>query len=611
MGGIDPVSIDILPDEALLEIFTFYSIEPLHPLDHKTIPFSDRWRTLVHVCRRWRYIVFASPRGLDLCLVCTAMTPVKKMLNIWPKLPLAILGSVREVPSLWTVEVAEGHHFQDLSDPVEGVDNIIAALERTNRIREISFCDMPTSLLETLATSMQEPLPDLTSLLLKPLDETSPPILADSFLGGSAPRLRTFVSRGITILSLRNLLLSAHNLVTLHLRRIPHYGYISPEALVTCLSAMPNLKEFHLGFQSPLSRPDQASGRLLPLTRVVLPSLTYFDFKGVSEYLEDIVAQIDLPLLDRIRITFFNQLIFNTPHLRQFINREESLEPYKQVAIRFHSDRVAIQLSAQQDPMDPPPKLTLEVSCIDLEWQLSSVVQFCGSSLLPLRTTEQLGIFDERFPRLHQQDNIESTQWLELLYPFIHVKELRIYNNAFARRVATSLQELAGDNIPEVLSAVQHFSMSMQLEHLQECIGKLVDAIQASFGTGFYSCPDCGRNFRRRRDVERHVLSHLPYWTYCVQPGCGWTGNRHSVLRAHFYTTHPGVPFSGHGESMIYDAHALVKQRLNGEITLEQAECEAHLSFQSKAAELGKQGIWREGRKRGSRFHVSRASHGD
>jgi hypothetical protein len=71
MGGMDPVPIDKLPDEALLEVFTFYSIEPLQPLDYKTIPFPDRWRTLVHVCRRWRlclhhpiawiYVLFAQP----------------------------------------------------------------------------------------------------------------------------------------------------------------------------------------------------------------------------------------------------------------------------------------------------------------------------------------------------------------------------------------------------------------------------------------------------------------------------------------------------------------------------------------------------------------------
>jgi hypothetical protein len=45
---------------------------------------------------------------------------------------------------------------------------------------------------------------------------------------------------------------------------------------------------------------------------------------------------------------------------------------------------------------------------------------------------------------------------------------------------------------------------------------------------------------------------------------------------------------------MIYDANGLVKQLLNKEITVDQAEHEARLSFQRKAAQLGKLGIWRE-----------------
>jgi len=42
------MTIDILPDNALLEIFDFY-------LDGARI---EAWITLVHVCRNWRSVVF-------------------------------------------------------------------------------------------------------------------------------------------------------------------------------------------------------------------------------------------------------------------------------------------------------------------------------------------------------------------------------------------------------------------------------------------------------------------------------------------------------------------------------------------------------------------------
>jgi len=79
-----------------------------------------------------------------------------------------------------------------------------------------------------------------------------------------------------------------------------------------------------------------------------------------------------------------------------------------------------------------------------------------------------------------------------------------------------------------------------------------------------------------------------------MRPGCGWTGNRRYALRQHFKKAHPGVPFPEHEGFMIYDAKGLAKQLLNEEITVGQAECEARLLYQSKAAQLRKQGIWGE-----------------
>jgi hypothetical protein len=69
------------------------------------------------VCRRWRYIVFAAPRRLDLRLVCTDRTPVVRKLDVWPALPIVIR--------------AAGHGGFD--------DNTIAALEHNDRISEISI----------------------------------------------------------------------------------------------------------------------------------------------------------------------------------------------------------------------------------------------------------------------------------------------------------------------------------------------------------------------------------------------------------------------------------------------------------------------------------------
>lgn len=58
------------------------------------------------------------------------------------------------------------------------------------------------------------------------------------------------------------------------------------------------LEVLRIEFESPRSRPPRESRRLPPLTRSVLPALIVLRFVGASEYLEDLVARIDAPLLD-------------------------------------------------------------------------------------------------------------------------------------------------------------------------------------------------------------------------------------------------------------------------------------------------------------------------
>jgi hypothetical protein len=76
--GADQATIDDLPGDALLETFHFY----LDDKDPNDIYSADQWHTLVHVCQRWRSVVFASPRRLDLRLLCSGDRSVRAMLDI-------------------------------------------------------------------------------------------------------------------------------------------------------------------------------------------------------------------------------------------------------------------------------------------------------------------------------------------------------------------------------------------------------------------------------------------------------------------------------------------------------------------------------------------------
>jgi hypothetical protein len=181
--------------------------------------------------------------------------------------------------------------------------------------------------MEKVLATMQQPFPVLTRLRLQHKNDGAR-VVPPSFLGGSAPRLQKLFLESIPFSGLPNLLLSGTCLVDLDLRRIPHSGHFSPEALVASLSALTRLESLHIEFESPQSLPDPKSRCPPPPTRALLPVLTKLWFVGVSGYFEDIAARIDAPLLDKLTITFRHQLVFNTPQVTQFVGRTPKLKAY-------------------------------------------------------------------------------------------------------------------------------------------------------------------------------------------------------------------------------------------------------------------------------------------
>ena len=452
------VRIDELPDVALLEIFEFYVHEA----------WEGAWYKLAHVCQKWRNLVFESPARLDLRLYCKAGTPVMKTLDAWPSLPIVLN--------------IDGFMHTNLD-----MDDIVAALKHNDRICQANFSSISSLQLEKVLAEMRRPFPALTDLTLTPEDETAP-VDVDSFLGGPAlapPHLQTLKLCRIPFPGLPKLLLSTTELVSLQLSNIPHSGYISPEELANGLSALTLLENLGIGFVSPRSRPDRKSGSLLPTTRALLPVLTELQFRGVSEYLEDLVARIDAPLLNKLEITFFHQLLFDTPHLARFISRTPKFKAYAEARVVFFSLIVSI---ATFDG-----RLCFDILCRHSDWQLSSLAQICGLSFprALISTVERLYIEDfrrlrgpddieEAFRRVHGFDDIESSQWLELLHPFTGVKHLYISPKSMPS-VAPALQELVAERVPvaEVLPALQTvFLEKLPSRPVQKAIEKFITARQ-------------------------------------------------------------------------------------------------------------------------------------
>jgi hypothetical protein len=348
------------------------------------------------------------------------------MLDVWPALPLHVQD--------WELE--------------EGLDNIVAVLERSDRVHLIDLWGISSLHLGKLSAAMQLPFPELTFLRLRSHGEV---VLPDSFLGGSAPCLQVLWLEGIPFPGLPKLLLSATHLLRLYLFDIPHSGYISPEAMVTALSTLTRLNTLILNFQSPLSRPDR---RLPPPTRSVLSVLTEFHFKGDSEYLDEVVAHIDAPRLNRLDIMFLNDIIFYTPQLIRFISRAPRLKAPETAHVIFGDHAARVKLSSRTSGTLLP---CVEISCREFNWQVSFVEQVCTSSLPHLSMLEDLYIDEDKYlsSQARWRDDIEDSLLLELLHPFRAVKNLYL-SEEFALRVVPALQELGGIRATEVLPTLQN-----------------------------------------------------------------------------------------------------------------------------------------------------------
>ena len=470
------VSIATLPGYVLLEIFSFFVAAAYH---------EDEWHTLVHVCQKWRSVAFASPRRLDLRLLCSEGRLAKKTLEVWPALPIIVKDYY-----------AENLQLEDV--------NVMDILKHKDRIRGVNIQFVPSPLLERIAT-IKVPLPALQSLTLQSEDESAP-ALPDSFLGGSTPLLHGLSLDGIPSPMVRKLFSSTKGLVSLHLWNIPPSGYISPEEMATSLSTLTKLKSFALGFRSPRPQTDTAiESRHSPLltgTRIVLPALTMFHFKGNSEYLDDFVTRIDVPLLDNIAITLFNQLVFETPQLRRFLGRTERFSVARRTDVVFFGYRVQVSLF-RQDGSDYHKLLELGISCATSDWQLSSLAQVCSQALPPLPALERLGIHEGRSSQPQWQDDVEDGQWAELFRPFTTVTSLDI-SETFVGRVAPALQVLARrKSARDVLPALKNVFLEGQEppEPVYDAIRQFAAVRQLSGQPVAIHHRDRGRYWHMRHEV--------------------------------------------------------------------------------------------------------------
>ena len=375
-----------ISDKVLLKIFRYFlDVSPRH------------WPRLVHTCHKWRDIVFASHRTLQLRLFCTYGTPVQKTLYCWP-------------PALRIVMEYGGSPGLDPPAP-EDENNIMALLlEQSFRVTSISLT-ITSSLLKKLS-AIECPLFEVENLnLLSESPVSVPLILLRIFCLG--PRLSCLRLSRIALPAFLPLLHTSRNLEDLQLHDVLAPWPISPAKFTDFLSGMAQLRSLSLHL---LSTADTISPSPLPRERVILRVLNRFNFRGTTKYLEDMVARIDAPSLLDIEIASSDDTIFDLSNLSQFIGRVELPKSYHRAHILSSEGDISISFIQT----GTPTCLRLKLLSKSLRLQLSSMARIRAHFHVLLFNVEDLCIDVTRQSR--ERGRLYGEAWLEIIASFTSVK---------------------------------------------------------------------------------------------------------------------------------------------------------------------------------------------
>ena len=305
---------------------------------------------------------------------------------------------------------------------------IYHTLRLHGRIGHIQL-DLPSSVLHKALALMNENFPILEYLSLSgPFSPYSrhclPLTLPKAFL---APNLRHLTLFGIGLPKRLRLLASTVSLVTLKLSDIQTSSYFRPTLLAARLRSLPLLEELTIEFSVPIPRPS-TERELLGEKRapVTLPRLKSLSFHGVGAYLDSFVAQIRVPLLERLDITLFNQIAFVLPHWSYLINNTKVLE-LSSARVNFFHHQVSVSMNHDHG-MQP---FHLAVRCKPVDWQIDCAAQICHALIPTLSIVEELSLHlvaYQEIPTEMRNGVIDSATWHHLLRSFIGVKKLYIYN---------------------------------------------------------------------------------------------------------------------------------------------------------------------------------------
>ena len=419
--------IHYLDDDSLLQIFSCYRLE-----DEDNWYLQTGWRKLAQVCRRWRHLIYCSHSHLDLCLLLTNDLPLLHAPSHLPLLPLVIYHS--DITRATARKDGDSIHLE--------------LQQHRDRVRQVVL-QAPSPSLNMWLEPMKGVLPRLEVLSLLSTTTGENNLMLPETL--HAPELRRLVLHGIGLPNGLSLLSSTIALSTLTLTHIRHSCYFPPGRLVTQLQGLPHLEELSIGFSFPI--PPSSEGELLPapIPLVTLHTLRQLTFHGESVYLDNFVAQINTPLLERLSLTLLFNLALALVNLTEFVDRTKR---FGCLVAEVNFDQDGASIDAGYHKQQGSGQLSLHVNCKPFSWQIDSAVQVCSAlgRVLSAVVELTLALDVDKIPS-GWENTLDSILWHELLLPFIGVKRLRV-SSSLTRELFQALhsvtRELALELLPEL-----------------------------------------------------------------------------------------------------------------------------------------------------------------
>ena len=437
--------------DSLLNIFHHYRLEDVDGWNLRLA-----WCKLAHVCRRWRYLIYDSSSLLDVYLLLTIGSPTLDSLAHLPPLPLVI-----EYNNMTSTRLRQ----DELS--------ILAGLQEHSRVRRI-FLQAPFTCLGSFLATMNNPYPILEHLSLSSTTEEEADVILPSTF--RATNLRHLALYGMGLPSGLSLFASTTTLVTLTLTRIPAPYYFHPGHLVTQIKGLLHLEELSIGFAVPIPLPSTEVELLpAPMPRVTLPTLKRLMFRGVAVYLENLVAQINAPLLEQLTVTLFFELAFTLVALTKFIHTTGALRCLS-TKVLFKKEGVSIVTNNGESLSSGG--LTIDVNCEHLDWQIDAATQCCRALEQVLSDVEELTLeldWDSDGMPSDWGDSLDSMLWHGLLLPFSSAKKLQI-GSSLVSELSDALKSDAAELDLNILPELQKLEVPLEVNEANMAFSRFIES---------------------------------------------------------------------------------------------------------------------------------------